>query len=68
MAKTGTSTRKTSTGFEQHISHYKAQNGKGCPLRWGCHKAKGERVIDINLNMERHKLKARSKLLGQERG
>lgn len=66
MAKVGTSVRKTSTGFQQNISNYKAQNCNGCPLRWGCHKAKGERIIEINHNLERHKQNARNKLLSEE--
>jgi len=35
-------------------------------LRWGCHKAKGERIIEVNHNLERHKQKARDLLLSTE--
>ena len=66
MGKSGTAIRKTSTGFEQHVTYYKAINCKGCPLRWGCHKAKGERVIEVNHNLERLKQKARNNLLSEE--
>ena len=66
MTKHGTGTRKTTTGFKQHLTYYKAQNCKGCPLRWGCHKANGDRIIEINHNLERHKQVAREKLLGDE--
>jgi len=66
MTKSGTSVRKTSTGFQQNVTYYKAQNCHGCPLRWGCHNAKGERVIEINHNLERHKQKVRNKLLSKE--
>ncbi|MBC7903778.1 MAG: IS1182 family transposase [Gemmatimonadaceae bacterium] len=42
-------TEKTKTGFEQEIRHYQAQNCQGCPLRSKCHKAKGNRIIHVNL-------------------
>ncbi|MGQ8339001.1 transposase, partial [Sunxiuqinia sp. A32] len=66
MTKSGTTTRETTTGFKQHLTYYKAQNCKGCPLRPSCHKAKGDRVIELNHNLERHKQKAREKLLSEE--
>ena len=66
MCKSGTATRKTTTGFEQYVTHYKAQNCSSCPLHWGCHKTKGERIIEINHNLERHKQKARNNLLSEE--
>ena len=58
--------RKKSTGFEQQVSFYQAQNCRECQLRWGCHKAIGERVIVINHNLERHKQKARDLFLSPE--
>ena len=66
MQKIGEGKRKTSTGFEQQVSFYQAQNCQDCPLRWGCHKAKGERIIEVNHNLERHKQKARDLLLSPE--
>ena len=46
--------------------HYQAQNCQGCPLRWGFHKAKGKRIIEVNHNLERLKQKARDLLLSCE--
>lgn len=66
MEKSGTVIKKTRTGFIQQITHYKSQNCTGCPLRGQCHKAKGERVIEVNHNLERHKQKARNKLLSEQ--
>lgn len=66
MAKTATFVRKTSTGFEQHITQYQAQNCNDCPLRGSCYKAKGNRIIEVNHNLERHKQNARNKLLSKE--
>ncbi len=52
--------------FQQHVSYYKAQNCQGCPLSWGCHKAKAERIIEINHNLQRHKQNARNKPLSED--
>lgn len=66
MKNSGTAIRETTTGFRQQVTYYKAQNCYGCPLRPGCHKAKGDRIIEINHNLESHKQKAREKLLSDE--
>lgn len=66
MSYTGSRQRKTTTGYVQKIKEYKPQNCKGCPLRGGCFKSKGERVISVNYNLERHKRKARDLLLSEE--
>jgi len=52
-------------GYAQNISHYQAQNCKGCPLRGQCFKAKGNRSIERNHNLERHKQKTRELLLSE---
>ena len=49
MRHIGDRKQKTTNGFEQTISRYQAQNCEGCPLRGSCHKASGERIIEINL-------------------
>lgn len=54
----GNSKRKTVTGFEQTARLYKAINCQGCPLNGVCHKSKSERIIQININLERQKKKA----------
>jgi len=56
----------TKTGFKQNITIYEAQNCTECPLRGGCHKAKGNRRIEVNHNLEKHKRRAREKLLSEE--
>lgn len=62
MRCTGTHKRKTSTGFEQTITTYQVQRCEGCPLRGMCHQGKGERVIEVNHNLNRHKAIASEKL------
>lgn len=54
----GDSKRKTSTGFEQTSRMYQAKNCYGCPLNGACHKSKGNRIIEINVELERQKKKA----------
>jgi transposase len=58
----GTYKRQTSTGFEQTIKKYQAQNCNGCPLRGVCHNSKYNRVIEVNHNLNRHKTIAKEKL------
>lgn len=63
----GDITRKTSTGFEQTIRRYQAKNCNHCPLNGKCHKSQGNRVIEINENLNRQRLKA-YELLNSEEG
>ena len=53
-------------GYKQYLSHYQAKNCQGCPLRGQCFKAKGNRIIERNHNLERHKEKIRKLLLSEE--
>ena len=62
----GSYQKQTSTGFEQTIKKYQAQNCNGCPLRGVCHKSKYNRVIEVNHNLNRHKAIAKEKLNSQE--
>jgi transposase len=59
--------RKTSTGFEQKLKRYQAQNCATCPLNGACHKSKGNRIIEINENLQKHKSIA-YELLNSEEG
>lgn len=66
MHCTATYKRQTSTGFEQTIKQYQAQNCNGCPLRGVCHQSKHNRVIEVNHNLIRHKAIAKEKLNTEE--
>jgi len=66
MNKTHQSKRLTEAGYEQILSHYQAQNCQGCPMRGLCHQAKGNRSIERNHNLERHKEKVRELLLSEK--
>ncbi len=66
MEKIGETIRKTSSGFEQHLHRYQAQNCQGCPLRAACHKAKTNRIIEVNHTLNAFKAQAREKLNSEE--
>lgn len=62
----GTIIKKNGHGYESEITVYKAQNCDGCQLRCLCYKAKGNRKIEVNHNLQRLKAKARELLLSEE--
>ena len=66
MDNIGTTTKTTSTGFKQKITIYQASNCEGCPLRGVCHKAKDNRTVEINYNLNRLKHQADELLLSEE--
>ncbi len=67
MEYVGDSIRKTSTGFLQTSRKYQAQNCNNCPLNGACHKSKGNRILQINKELERQKKQA-YQLLNSEDG
>jgi len=66
MQKIGEKKEKTKTGFIQTTSLYKAIRCVGCPLLCLCHKAKGERIIQINHRLRKLKKWARELLPSEE--
>lgn len=56
------SVRSTVTGFEQHLDFYQAVKCKGCPLRSQCHDQKGDRIIQVNHNLNRLRAQAEKRL------
>lgn len=67
MTYVGDSKKQTSTGFKQTYKRYQAKNCSTCPLNGVCHKSKGNRVIEININLNRLKQQAHQ-LLNSETG
>lgn len=55
MEKIYESQKTTEAGYKQNLSHYQVKNCQGCLLRGQCFKAKGNRMIERNHNLERHK-------------
>ena len=66
MHKVGTKTRKTASGYPQQLTLYQAQNCKGCPLRGACHKAEGNRIIEVNHRLRAYRQLARKKLNSEQ--
>lgn len=67
MAFTGRYIKETGTGFKQAVKRYQAQNCANCPMNGTCHKSKGNRIIEINENLNRLKQQA-YELLNSEEG
>jgi len=63
----GDKTKTTASGFYQELRLYQAKNCEGCPMRSTCHKAAGNRIIERNQNLVRHRTAVR-KLLESEEG
>jgi transposase len=58
--------KKTINGYTQTIKVYEAENCEVCPLKAQCTKAKGNRTIQVNPNLERHKEIARENLNSEQ--
>jgi len=66
MQNIGTHQTKSKTGFIQTISRYQAKNCNGCPLRGACHKSKGNRIIEVNHNLNQYKEQVRENLNSEQ--
>jgi transposase len=53
---------KSKNGHQSSVRLYQARRCEGCPLRGACHKAKTDRVVRVNPNLQRHKEQARQNL------
>ena len=62
MKKIGWYITETRGGYAQIIDKYKAKSCDGCPLRNECHQRKGNRVIEVNHNLNRLKQQAEKRL------
>lgn len=62
MKNIGSYQHLTKAGFKQTITRYKAGKCNGCPLRSDCHGQKGNRIIEINHNLNRLKRRAEKRL------
>jgi hypothetical protein len=63
----GVGNRESKNGFQSVVSTYKAKRCEGCPMRGMCHKAKGNRIIEVNHRLNALKQKARE-LLHSDQG
>ena len=62
MAHIGDGQRVTSSGYVQLISRYQAQNCNTCPMRGVCHQNPGNRVVEVNHSLRKHKQAAKERL------
>ena len=66
MEVVGESTRVTDNGFESQITHYQAKRCEGCPLRGSCHRASGNREIQVSHRLNQLRAKAKELLESEE--
>jgi transposase len=66
MTRQGNRKRTGRDGLVQTYACYQAQNCQGCPLREMCHKASGNRIIEVNHQLRRLKNQVRTLLLSEE--
>jgi transposase len=67
MKNIGSYTTMAKSGIKQTFTCYQAKKCTGCPLRSECHQQKGNRIIEVNHNLNRLKQKA-DKRLKSKRG
>jgi len=66
MELTGKGTRQSTNGYLSQVSYYSAKRCEGCPMRGQCHKAKGNRLIEVNHRLNELKAKARERLKSEK--
>lgn len=59
----GNLTRKSTNGYQAQVSCYQARRCEGCPLRGQCHKAMGNRMIEVNHRLNELKARVRERLM-----
>lgn len=62
MTKVKKGQRTTTNGFVQQITYYQARNCRGCPLRGMCHKSVGNRIIEVNHQLNAYRGQAKERL------
>lgn len=66
MINIGSTTNTTDNGYRQQLTRYQATNCEGCPLRGGCHKQKGNRIIEVNHTLNDYKRQATERLTSEK--
>ena len=66
MKRIGMKRSITSNGFVTYSVRYQAERCDGCPLRGSCFKARGNRIIEVNHQLQHYKQKARELLTSEE--
>lgn len=66
LSKVGEGERKSDLGYVSTVSYYQAQRCEGCPLRCMCHRAKGNRLMEVNHRLRHYRQQARERLMSPE--
>ena len=66
MKRIGMKRSLTSNGFVTYSVRYQAERCDRCPLRGSCFKARGNRIIEVNHQLQHYKQKARELLTSKE--
>jgi len=66
LTKKGAGIRISDNGYKSNVSYYQAINCNGCPLRGQCHKAKGNRTLEVNFRLKELKQKAKELLMSEK--
>ncbi len=66
MEKIGEGKRTSYNGYESQVTYYQAKRCDGCPLRPSCHKAKGNRRIEVNHRLNFLKQQAKENLMSEK--
>jgi hypothetical protein len=66
MRHIGDHSSTNKAGHTSTVSRYQARNCAGCPLNGVCHKAKGDRIIEVNHRLHELKAQARERLTSEE--
>ena len=66
MRHIGDQQSTTKAGHIQNVSRFQASNCASCPLNGACHKAKGDRIIEVNHRLNVLKAQARERLTSEE--
>lgn len=62
----GKGKRISSNGYESQVHYYQAFRCQGCPLRESCHQSQDNRLIEVNYNLNHHRMKARQRLISEK--
>lgn len=66
LIKKGVGTRISDNGYKSNVSYYQATNCNECPFRGQCHKAKGNRTLEVNFRLKELKQKAKELLMSEK--
>jgi len=66
LTKKGVGTRISDNGYKSNVSYYQAANCSGYPFRGQCHKAKGNRTLEINFRLKELKEKAKELSMSEQ--